>query len=101
MNPILFNSSLDYSLLISYSKTQLTVMLSGYCSVKALASHRFDPGSIPGVGILDGHVVTKSDRWISFGHSGFLPHEDHPIANIGAKSMIYISCITCFVIVVK
>ena len=33
----------------------------------------------------DGHVVTKSDRWFSSGHSGFLPHEDHPNANIGAN----------------
>ena len=33
----------------------------------------------------DGHVVTKSDMWVSPGHSGFLPHEDHPNANIGAN----------------
>ena len=38
-------------------------------------------------------MVTKSDRWVSSGHSGFLPHEDHPNANIGA--MINISCRTC------
>ena len=37
------------------------------------------------VGMRDGHVVTKSDRWVSSGHSGFLPHEDHPYANIGAN----------------
>ena len=36
-----------------------------------------------GVGMWDGHVVTKSDRWVSSRHSGFLPHEDHPNANIG------------------
>jgi len=22
-------------------------------------------------------MVTKSDRWVSTGYSGFLPHEDH------------------------
>ena len=60
-------------------------MLSGWRSVNALASHHCDPGSIPGIGMCDGHVVTKSDRWVSFGHSGFLPHEDHPNANIGVN----------------
>ena len=45
------------------------------------------PGLIPGVGMSDGHVVTKSDRWVSSGHSGFLSHEDHPIANIGANEL--------------
>ena len=40
---------------------------------------------------MDGHVVTKSDRWVSSGHSGFLPHEDHPNAN-----MINISFTTLF-----
>ena len=28
---------------------------------------------------------TKSDRWVSSGHSGFLLHEDHPNATIGAN----------------
>ena len=28
---------------------------------------------------------TKSDRWVSSGHSGFLPHEDHQNAIIGAN----------------
>ena len=37
------------------------------------------------VGMWDGHVVTKSDRWVSSGYFGFLPHEDHPNANIGAN----------------
>ena len=59
--------------------------LSGWPSVNALAYHRCDPGSIPDVGMWDGHVVTKSDRWVSSGHSGFLPHEDHPNANIDAN----------------
>ena len=54
-------------------------------SVNALAPHRCDPGSIPGVGMWDGHVVTKSNRWVSSGYSIFLPHEDHPNANIGAN----------------
>ena len=35
--------------------------------------------------VWDGHVVTKSDRWVSSGYSSFLPHEDHPNANIGAN----------------
>ena len=61
------------------------VRLSGWRSVNSLASHGCDPGSIPGVGMWDGHVVTKSDSKVSPGHSGFLPHEDHPNANIGAN----------------
>jgi len=28
---------------------------------------------------------SHSGRWVSSGHSGFLPHEDHPNANIGAN----------------
>ena len=73
-------------------------MLSGWRSVNALASHRCDPGSIPGVGMWDGHVVTKSDRYV---FSGFLQHKDHRNANIGAMINItyIISCVTCFVIV--
>ena len=51
----------------------------------ALDSHRCDPGWIHGVGMSDSHVVTKSDRWVSSGHSGFLPHEDHRNAIIGAN----------------
>ena len=47
--------------------------------------HRCDPGSIPGIGMWDGHVVTKSGRWVSSRYSGFLPHEDHQNANIGAN----------------
>ena len=50
---------------------------SGWRSVNTLASHRCDPDSIPGVGMWDGHVVIKSDRWVSPGYSGLLPHEDH------------------------
>ena len=30
-------------------------------------------------------MVTKSDRWVSYGYSGYLPHEDHPNANIGVN----------------
>jgi len=26
--------------------------------------------------VVNGHVVTTSDRWVSTGYSGFLPHED-------------------------
>ena len=33
----------------------------------------------------DGHVVIKSDRWVSSGYSVFLPHEDHANATIGAN----------------
>ena len=55
-----------------------SLRLSGWRSVNALASHRCVPGSIPGVGMWDGH-----------GHQvrqvGFLPHEDHPNAYIGAN----------------
>ena len=32
-----------------------------------------------------GLVVTKLDWWVSSGYSGFLPHEDHRNANIGAN----------------
>ena len=63
----------------------ITSALSGWCSVNALASHHCYPGSIPGVAMLDGHVATKSGRWVSSGHSGFLPHEEHPNTNIGAN----------------
>ena len=59
--------------------------LAVWCSVNALASHRCDPGSIPNVGMWDGDLVTKSDRWVSSGYSGFHLHEDHPNANIGAN----------------
>jgi len=54
-------------------------------SVNALVSHCSDSGSINGVGMWDGHVVTKSDRWFSSGYSSFFPHEDHINANIGAN----------------
>ena len=63
----------------------VSIRPSGWRSGNALAFHRCDPGSIPGVGMWDGHVVTKSDRWVSSGHSGFLPHEYHPNANISAN----------------
>ena len=67
--------------------TSITVSISnslpGWRSVNALASHRCDLGSIPSV--RDGHVVTKSDRWVSSGYSGFLPHKDHPNSIIGAN----------------
>ena len=33
----------------------------------------------------DSHVVTKSERWVSYGYSGFLPHEDYTNTNIGAN----------------
>ena len=56
---------------------QLYQGLSGWRSGITLGSHRCDPGSILGIGWWDGHVVTKSDRWVSSGYSGFLPHEDH------------------------
>ena len=70
--------------LTQLSRPSLTLMYDSR-SVNALASHRCDPGSIPGVGMWDGHLVTKSDSWVSSGHSGFLSHEDHPNANIGAN----------------
>ena len=63
--------------------------------VNALASQRCDPGSIPAIGKWDGHVVTKSDGWVSSEYSGFLPHEDSPNANIGANEH------DCFVIIYK
>ena len=68
----------------SYSVSML-LCLSDWRSGNTLASHRCDPCSIPGVGMWDGRVVTKSDRWVSSGYSGFLPHEDHPNANIGSN----------------
>jgi len=33
----------------------------------------------------DGHVVTKSDRWVSSGYSRFFPHEDYTNEIIGTK----------------
>jgi len=39
----------------------------------------------PIIPAINGYAVTKSDRWVSSRHSGFLPHEDHPNANIGAN----------------
>ena len=75
-----------------------TTHLSGWRSGNALASHRCNPGSIPSIGMWDGHVrwscemvmwdghvVTKWDRWVSSEYSGFLPQEDHRNANIGAN----------------
>ena len=59
--------------------------LSGWHSVNTLASHRCDKGSIPGVGMWDGHVVTKSDRLVSSGHVGSLQHDGHLNAYIGAN----------------
>ena len=59
--------------------------LSDWSSVNAHASYHCDQGSIPGIAMWDGHVVTKSDRWVSSGQSGFPPHEDHPNAIIGAN----------------
>ena len=37
----------------------------------------------------DGHVVTKSYRWLSSGYCGFLSHEENSDANIDATSMFY------------
>ena len=37
-----------------------------------------------GVSVEDA-IVTVSYRWISSGYTGFLPHEDHRNANIGAN----------------
>ena len=34
---------------------------------------------------IDQQLEAKSDRWVSSGHSGFLPHEDHQNAIIGAN----------------
>ena len=31
-------------------------------------------------------MVTKSDRWVSSGRSGFLPHEDDTNTNSGANN---------------
>ena len=83
-NPDLSHRSASFTI-STYVTLVLLDCLSAWRSVNALASHRCDPGSIPGVGMWDGHVVTKSDRWVSPGHSDFLPHEDHPNANIGAN----------------
>ena len=35
--------------------------------------------------MLNGHVVTKSGRWVSIGYFGCLPHEDHTNSNISAN----------------
>jgi len=76
----------------------VTLWLSDWRTAKALTSQRCDPGRYPA-----SHVrwsQSQTDRFSS-GYYGFLPHEDNTNANIGAKIMIDISCITCFVIVVK
>ena len=67
-----------------YKQFQFTIFgVVGNIRDNALASHRCDLGSIHGVGMLDGHVVTKSDRWVSAGH---LRHEDHVNAYMGANN---------------
>ena len=49
-----------------------------------------------------GHVVTKSDRWVSSGYPGFLPvRKTIQTLTSGPMSRISMSCITCFIIVVK
>ena len=97
---VLFNLSHLKLLLVQYSKRLIVLQfelpsfiswqwqqgcLSGWRSLNALASHHCDPGSIPDVGMWDVYVVTKSDRSVSSGYSGFLPHEDHPNANISVN----------------
>ena len=47
-------------------------------------------------------MVTKSDKWVSSGYSGFLPHEDHRTQTSVPTSMVNVKCIiACFEIVVK
>ena len=41
----------------------------------------------------DGHVVTKSDRWVSSGYSRFFPHEDYTNEIIGTKEHDWIICV--------
>jgi len=50
-------------------------MLSDLRSGSALASHCYNRGSTPDLGMYDGHVITKSGRWVSSGYSGFLPQK--------------------------
>ena len=52
-----------------------------------------DPGSIPSVGMWDGHVVTKSDRWVSPG-TQFSSHTKTIRTQTSVPtSMVNISCI--------
>ena len=54
-------------------------------SGNGFTSHCCYPGLIPGFGMWDGHVVTKSDTLVSSRYSCLLPHQDHTNANISAN----------------
>ena len=90
---------------ISFSFLSMSVWLSGWRSVSALASHRCYPGSIPGVCMWDGHVVTRLDRWAFFQVLRVSSnHEDLIYANISSianDSQYKCSYKTCFVLFVK
>jgi len=64
-----------------FAKTRLSDWHRG----NALTSHHCDPSLISGISMLDGHVVTTSDRRFSSLFSGLLPHRNHTNANIGAN----------------
>jgi len=38
-----------------------------WCSGDTLVSHHYNQGLISGVSNLDGHMITKSDRWVFSG----------------------------------
>ena len=64
------------------NKGQLKCDLYNECQWNALAPQRCEPGSLSGVGMSGNHVATRLDMLVSSGHSDFLSHEDHAIANI-------------------
>ena len=56
--------------------------LSDWCSGNDLVAKPCDPGSNTALGMLDSHLVTKSDTCVSY---SFLQNENHTNATIGAN----------------
>ena len=77
-------------------------MLEAVCwhSGNALASHSCDPGSIPGFGMQNAHVVTKLDKLVLSGTSVSF-HTKTTGRQTSTNEHHSIRCVTCFVIFVK
>ena len=50
--------------------------------ITRLSYYRYDPGSIAGLDMRDGHVFTRTDRSLSSGYYGFLSNKDHTKKNM-------------------
>ena len=90
------SNRLSLSLTVSYLALHVFNLLYDSFSVSFISCYLKDTGTVLTHSPLTAatrvryqasacEVVTKSDRWVSSGHSGFLPQEDHPNANIGAN----------------